>query len=249
MATFVLVPGFWLGAWAWREVTDGLRAAGHDVHPLTLTGLAERAHLAGPDVDLETHTTDIVRLIEVEDLRDVVLVGHSGGGMPVEQAADRIPERLARVVYLDSGPLPDGVAQFDTNPPEEQERLRTLIGDGHLVPPPAWDPAEDPTNLAGLDDEILDLLRRRATGQPLRTATDPVRLSGCGTVPTALIACTFPVELVRDMIEQGNPFFAGLTGADLYGLPTGHWPMFSEPKGLTDLLDRIGRKVPTDTSR
>ncbi|MBF9128980.1 alpha/beta hydrolase [Plantactinospora sp. S1510] len=249
MATFVLVPGFWLGAWAWREVTDGLRAAGHDVHPLTLTGLAERAHLAGPDVDLDTHTTDIVRLIETEDLREVVLVGHSGGGMPVEQAADRIPERLARVVYLDSGPLPDGVAQFDTHPPQEQERLRALIGDGHLVPPPAWDPTEDPTNLAGLDDEFLDLLRRRATGQPLGSATRPVRLSGGGTVPTALIACTFPVELVRRMIEEGNPFFAGLTGADLYGLPTGHWPMFSEPKGLTELLDRIGRKVPADVPR
>jgi len=243
MATFVLVPGFWLGAWAWREVTTSLRAAGHEVHPLTLTGVADRAHLAGPDVDLDTHTTDIVRLIETEDLRDVVLVGHSGGGMPVAQAADRIPDRLARVVYVDSGPLPDGVAQFDTNPPEEQERLRALIGDGHLLPPPAWDPADDPANLAGLDDEILDLLRARTTGQPLRTATDPVRRTGGRPVPTALIACTFPVEVVRDMIAQGHPFFAGLAGGDLYGLPTGHWPMFSEPKRLAELLDRIGREA------
>ncbi|MFD0823481.1 alpha/beta fold hydrolase, partial [Micromonospora zhanjiangensis] len=162
MATFVLVPGFWLGAWAWREVTAGLRAHGHEVHPLTLTGVADRAHLAGPEVGLKTHTEDIVRVVETEELRDVVLVGHSGGGMPVAQVADRIPDRLARVVYLDSGPLPDGTAQFDVNPPEEQDRLRGLIGAGHLLPPPAWDPAADPRNLAGLDADTLALLRRRA---------------------------------------------------------------------------------------
>ncbi|AVT31897.1 esterase [Plantactinospora sp. BC1] len=244
MATYVLVPGFWLGAWAWREVTEGLRAAGHRAYPMTLTGLADRAHLAGPDVGLETHTADIVGLVEAEELHDVVLVGHSGGGMPVQQAADRLPDRIARVVYLDSGPLPEGTAQFDTNPPEEQARLRALIGDGHLLPPPEWAPATDP-NLAGLDDTALDLLRRRATAEPLRAATDPVTLPHGGTVPAALIACTFPVETVRQMVAQGHPFFAGLVGADLYGLPTGHWPMFSESKRLTELLDRIGRALPT----
>ncbi|MFI6780551.1 alpha/beta fold hydrolase [Micromonospora sp. NPDC050276] len=140
MATFVLVPGFWLGAWAWREVTLALRSQGHEVYPMTLTGVAERDHLAGPEVGLDTHTTDIVRLIEVEDLHDVLLVGHSGGGMPVAQAADRVPDRIARVVYVESGPLPDGTAQFDTVPPQEQQRLRAAIGTGHLLPPPAWDP-------------------------------------------------------------------------------------------------------------
>ncbi|GIG92473.1 alpha/beta fold hydrolase [Plantactinospora endophytica] len=244
MATFVLVPGFWLGAWAWREVTEGLRAAGHQVHPLTLTGVADRAHLAGPEIGLATHTADIVRLIETADLHDVVLVGHSGGGMPVQQAADQLPDRIARVVYLESGPLPAGTAQFDTQPPEEQERLRTLVGDGHLLPPPAWDPATDPVNLAGLDDETLNLLRTRTTGQPLRAGTDPVTLPHGGTVPTTLIVCTFPVQTVREMISQGHPFFAGLAGADVHGLPTGHWPMFSEPKRLTELLDGIGRTVP-----
>jgi pimeloyl-ACP methyl ester carboxylesterase len=241
MSTYVLVPGFWLGAWAWREVTAALRANGHDVHPLTLTGVADRSHLARPEVGLDTHTTDIVRLIEVEDLHDVVLVAHSGGGMPAAQAADRIPDRIARVVYVDSGPLPDGTAQFDANPPEEQERLRTLIGDGHLLPPPSWQPEADPANLAGLDRATLELLRTRATAEPLHAATDPVRRTGGRPVPTALVACTFPLEVVRDLIAQGHPFFAGLAGGDLYGLPTGHWPMFSEPKRLAELLDTIGR--------
>ncbi|MFI5927910.1 alpha/beta fold hydrolase [Micromonospora sp. NPDC051543] len=241
MATFVLVPGFWLGAWAWREVTGLLRAQGHDVHPLTLTGVAERHHLAGPQVTLGTHTTDIVRLIEVEDLRDVLLVGHSGGGMPVTQAADLVPDRIARVIYVESGPLPDGTAQFDTVPPQEQQRLRAAIGDGHLLPPPAWDPAADPTNLAGLDESTLSLLRERSTGQPLRTATDPVRRTGGRPVPTALVASTFPLTVVREMIAQRHPFFTGLADGPLYELPTGHWPMLSEPKALADVLDLIAR--------
>ncbi|WP_435206372.1 alpha/beta fold hydrolase [Micromonospora sp. bgisy143] len=241
MATFVLVPGFWLGAWAWRDVTLALRAQGHEVYPMTLTGLAERDHLAGPEVDLQTHTTDIVRLIEVEDLHDVLLVGHSGGGMPVAQAADRIPDRIARVVYVESGPLPDGTAQFDTVPPEEQQRLRALIGNGHLLPPPAWDPTADPTNLAGLDEQALTLLRARSTPQPLRTATDPVRRTGGRPVPTALVASTFPLSVVEQMIAQRHPLFTGLTGGRLFELPTGHWPMLSEPKALADVLDLIAR--------
>ncbi|MFF5056874.1 alpha/beta fold hydrolase [Micromonospora sp. NPDC000663] len=241
MATFVLVPGFWLGAWAWREVTGLLRAQGHDVYPMTLTGLAERDHLAGPEVSLETHTTDIVRLIEVEDLHDVLLVGHSGGGMPVAQAADRIPQRVARVVYVESGPLPDGTAQFDTVPPPEQQRLREAIGDGHLLPPPAWDPVADPSNLAGLDEATLAVLRFRATPQPLRTATDPVRRTGGRPVPTALVASTFPLSVVREMIDEGHPFFTGLADGQLFELPTGHWPMLSEPKALADVLDAAAR--------
>lgn len=241
MATFVLVPGFWLGAWAWRDVTATLRAQGHDVHPMTLTGVAERDHLAGPEVSLETHTLDIVRLIEVEDLHDVLLVGHSGGGMPATQAADRIPDRIARVVYVESGPLPDGTAQFDTVPPEEQQHLRAAIGDGHLLPPPAWDPAADPTNLAGLDEPTLALLRARATPQPLRAATDAVRRTGGRPVPTALVASTFPLAVVEQMIGEGHPYFTGLAGGQLFALPTGHWPMLSEPKALADVLDAAAR--------
>jgi pimeloyl-ACP methyl ester carboxylesterase len=241
MATFVLVPGFWLGGWAWREVTADLRGRGHEVYPMTLTGVAERDHLAGPEVGLETHTRDIVRLLEVEDLRDVLLVGHSGGGLPVAQAADRAPDRISRVIYVESGPLPDGVSQFDSNEPEEQERLRETIGDGHLLPPPDWDPASDRQNLAGLDDTTLALLRARATPHPLRAATDPVRRTGGRAVPTALVASTFPLDVVEQMIAQGHPFFAGLAGGQLHALPTGHWPMLSEPKALADVLDRIAR--------
>ncbi|BCB74260.1 hypothetical protein GCM10022251_73460 [Phytohabitans flavus] len=240
MTTFVLIPGFWIGAWAWDEVATSLRAAGHRVHQVTLTGVAEKAHLATPDTDLETHTVDVLRLIEEQDLHDVVLVGHSGGGMPVTQVADRIPERVKRVVYVDSGPLPNGVSQFDTNEPAEQERLRAEIGDGHLLPVRDWDPAADPVLLAGLDEAALATLRERSTPHPLGAATQPVRRTGAAdALPVALVACVFPIEQVEAMVAAGHPFFAAFQGGEIRGLSTGHWPMLSEPKRLAEILDEL----------
>jgi pimeloyl-ACP methyl ester carboxylesterase len=242
MATMVLVPGAWLGAWAWREVAAGLRAAGHEVYPLTLTGVADRSHLAGPGVDLDTQATDVVRLIEAEELRDVVLVGHSHGGIVAAAAADRIPDRLARVVYVDSGPLPNGTAEFEMWPEEEQRRVRAHAETDGLLPPRDWDQAADPQNLAGLGEDALAALRRRSTPQPVAPVTQPMDRAGDPfAVPATLLACTFPIEQVRAMRAAGHPFFALLAGADLVGLPTGHWPMFSEPARLTELLDEIGR--------
>src|SRR4051794_40381551 len=95
MATFVIVHGAWGGGWGWREVATALRAAGHEVFTPTLTGLGERAHLARPETDLTTHVRDVVGVLECEDLRDVLLVGHSYGGMVITGAADRAPDRLA----------------------------------------------------------------------------------------------------------------------------------------------------------
>jgi pimeloyl-ACP methyl ester carboxylesterase len=108
MATIVLVPGAWLGGWVWQGVARDLRQRGHVVYPVTLTGLADRVHLARPDVDLETHITDVINLIEYEDLHDVSLLCHSYSGVVITGVADRIPERLAQVIYLDSAPFVDG---------------------------------------------------------------------------------------------------------------------------------------------
>ena len=128
MATFVLVHGAWHGGWCWRRVVPLLRGVGHEVYAPTLTGLGERAHLARPDVDLETHIQDVVNVLEYEDLRDVTLAGHSGGGIAVAGVADRVPERIARVVYVDSAPLPDGFGQIDTNPPEARAFVELPTG-------------------------------------------------------------------------------------------------------------------------
>lgn len=242
MTDIVLVPGMWLGAWAWEAVTEPLRAAGHRVHPVTLTGVAERAGEPGAAAaDLDTHTDELVELLIEKDLRDVLLVGHSYGGFPVTAAADRLPERIARVVYVDSGPVPDGVAQFDLNEPDEQARLRaTLVGGGALLPPPPWDPEQDPVLQAGLAEPALTWLRERSTPHPFGSATQPIRRpADPPVVPTTLIACLFPLAQVRAMIDSGHPFFAGLAGADLRALPTGHWPMFSEPERLAELLAEL----------
>ncbi|BDM70070.1 hypothetical protein HEK616_35570 [Streptomyces nigrescens] len=245
MAAIVLVPGFWLGAWAWEEVTPALRAAGHDVYPLTLTGLADRAAEATPDVDVYTHVDDIVRLIDDNGLQDVVLVGHSGANLPVTGAADRIPERIARIVYVDAGPLPGGMAVIDFNKPQTQQEWRTQVaekGDGWQLPAPPFDPAADPDNLAGLTTEQLARMAKLATPQPFATATRPLNRP---TVPPAMhrsvIASTFTPEQVRMLADSGNPVFKPMADVDLHHLPTGHWPMFSQPIELASLLDEIAR--------
>ena len=132
MTTYVLVPGFWLGGWAWRDVAADLRGRGHDVHPLSLTGMGERVHLAGPGTDLETHVTDVLNLLRYAELDDVVLVGHSyAGAVVTPSVADRVPERIARLVFVDTGPLPEGMSQSDFGDSTEPV--------GEQIAPPPWD--------------------------------------------------------------------------------------------------------------
>lgn len=245
MATFVLVPGFWLGAWVWAEVGRDLRAAGHAVHPVTLTGLGDRAHLATPDVDLETHTADVIDAVEATGADEIVLVGHSAGGLPVALAADRIASRLAHVVYLDSAPLPDGMRQCDVNPPEVQEAIEKRVaaeGEGWLLPPPAFtDVAEDPVNLRGLSDADLTLLRARSVPQPYATTRQPMHRERRGPVPETLVVCTFPGEQVRRMLADRHPMFAGFgDGLRVAPLDTGHYPMLSRPAGTARILTSLG---------
>jgi pimeloyl-ACP methyl ester carboxylesterase len=133
MATYVLVGGGWLGGWCWQPIARRLREEGHDAYPVTLTGLGERVHLARPEVDLKTHIADVVNLVEFEDLHDVVLLGHSYAALVVTGAADRIPERISQIVYLDAGTFPSGLALIDTFPPEARHHIESQVeelGDG-----------------------------------------------------------------------------------------------------------------------
>jgi pimeloyl-ACP methyl ester carboxylesterase len=244
MTTFVLVPGAWLGGWAWDRVTGELEAAGHTVFPVTLPGLAERAEEGGSGTDLEAHIDDVVALLDQHDLNGVILAGHSYAGIVVTGVADRRPDRVARVVYVDSGPAPDGVASAEFQPADVQEATRREVdetGDGWRLTPARFDPVDDGGVLAGLNTEDLALLRGRATDHPYATMTQPLRLTGIGqAVPRTAICCTFAVEQVRALIESGHPFFAELEDAELLALPTGHWPMLSEPVALAAMLQQVG---------
>jgi pimeloyl-ACP methyl ester carboxylesterase len=244
MTSYVLIPGFWIGAWAWRPVTDALRARGHDVHALSLTGLAERAHLARRDTDLDTHVTDVTNLLRYEDLHDVVLVGHSyAGAVVITSAAERMPERIAKLVFVDSGPLPDGMSQSDFAGPDDRARNAELVarvGDGWLLPPPPWE--ELAADVADLDPAVLATLTERSVPQPWATAISPVRLTGSWEkLPRLGIMSSFTGAQARGMAASA-PGLRHMDGEQWHyeDLPTWHWPMFTRAGELADILHRAG---------
>jgi pimeloyl-ACP methyl ester carboxylesterase len=244
----VLVPGACLGGWAWRDVAARLRSLGHDVYPVTLTGLGERAHLATRDVDLDTHIADVVGVLDAEDLNDAVLVGHSYAGVVVTGAADRRPERLDALVYLDCSPLPDGMSIADVQTPEQRELQRAALVDGWLWPVPDRDTLSRGLfgSTAGLKDHHFAAIEQRGTPQPYATFTTPLRLAHPRPpgVRRAAIFCTeggFSVAAIRALLEQGDPrasLFAD-EDWDLRELPTGHWAMFSAPEQVADVLHEL----------
>ncbi len=249
----MLVPGACLGGWVWRNVTRQLRAMGHDVYPVTLTGLGERVHLAHPGIDLETHVADVVNLLAYNALEDVVLVGHSYAGIVIRAVADRVPQRLNAVVYLDTSPLPDGMAIADVQSPQQRELQRLAVaaqGDGWRWPVPDHDALATGTfgSISGLSEENLQLLTRLATPQPYATMTSPLHLEhgDVAAVRRVAIFCAaggIDIAHLRKLIARGDPRAAPFADADwqLHDLPTGHWPMLSLPGPLADLLGEIAR--------
>lgn len=235
MTTFVIVHGAWSGAHAWRWVRPLLRSAGHEVFTPSLTGLGERAHLASPAVDLETHVRDVVGTLEFEDLRDVVLVGHSYGGPVITGVVDRAPERVAHLVYLDAEVPREGEAEIDLMPSEERsayEEAAALRGDGWRIPPPVPDPLP-----AALDPDVRWTLSRMVP-QPLRTFTQPLHLTAAAPpVRRTYVWHTdgkqgqdLPdhVQRIRDDGDWG-----------FVELAAGHAAHVTAPRELADLLMRL----------
>ena len=237
MTAFVLVPGAWIGGWAWQRVARRLRAAGHDAYAVTLTGLGERVHLASPAVNLDTHITDVVNLLEYEQLRHVVLVGHSYAAIVVDGVADRAGVRVEHLVYLDSAPLADGQRHLDFYGPEEAEQLRRQVkerGDGWRLPYPGFEQLGPPPMLEGLSAEGRALLDERSTPQPFGSYEQPLRHRG-GPIRyrRAVIACNG-----FRFIEQMAPQMAAFLTPEWrrHDLQTGHWPMLSAPDALAETL-------------
>jgi pimeloyl-ACP methyl ester carboxylesterase len=219
----ILVPGFWLDASSWSEVTPPLVAAGHRVHPLTLPGL-ESADAPRAGIGLRTHIDAVVAAVDRVDT-PVVLVGHSGGGAIIHGAVDARPDRVARAIYVDSGPLGDGGVVNDQLP-----------ADGDEVPLPPWEFFED-EDLVDLDEELRSAFRARAVPEPKGVAYDQQRLHDDRRydVPATVIACEFPTSVLLEWIAAEQPYVAELArirDVEYLDLPTGHWPQFTRPAEL-----------------
>jgi pimeloyl-ACP methyl ester carboxylesterase len=222
----ILIPGFWLDASSWEEVVPALERAGHRAHALTLPGMDSKdADRSG--ITLRDHVDAVVEIIDSFDpvVSKVVLVGHSGGGAIAYAATDARPDRVARVVYVDSGPLGDGGVINDELPSENGE-----------VPLPDWAVFDD-EDLIDLDDKLRAAFRERAIPTPIHVASDPQRLSDERRydVPVTVIACEFPSEVLRRWMEQGHPYvreLAKIHDVEYVDLPTGHWPQFTRPEDL-----------------
>jgi pimeloyl-ACP methyl ester carboxylesterase len=225
----VLVPGFWLGAWAWDEVVVSLRAEGHDVTPLTLPGL-ESVDVDRSSVTFADHVDAISEAVRAAG-RPVVLAVHSAAGNPGYAVTDRVPELIAAMVYVDSGP---GKGPLDPD------------FDAVEKPLPSPEELRNEENLDGLTEEHLATLRRRAVPEPgaaIREGaelTNPARLD----VPTTAICTGFTSKQYQDGVKEGYPFLAGfaeLRDVTWVDLPTSHWPMWSRPQDLARILADVAR--------
>jgi pimeloyl-ACP methyl ester carboxylesterase len=234
--TYVLVHGAWHGGWCWVRVADRLRAAGHRVFAPTCTGLGERAHLLARSVDLETFTRDVVGTIECEELDDVILVGHSFGGNPISGAADRLPQRIRHLVYLDSLMLENGESPFDRLPPDIVAARMKAAEDatgGLGIPPPA------PEAFAVTEPADIAWLKRRLTPHPIGTYLSPLRLNGPvgNGLPCTYVAC---VEPIYGPLEASRAWVTRQAGWTWREIATGHDAMVTAPEELARLLQTIG---------
>jgi pimeloyl-ACP methyl ester carboxylesterase len=236
MATYVLVHGGGHGGWCYQRVARMLQAAGHVVYAPTLSGLADRSHLLSPAIDLDTHITDVVGLLFYEDLRDVILVGHSYGGMVITGIADRAADRVSRLVYLDAANPVNGQSLVDVaGPVIESVRPMGEVVDGVelvLLPAPgaaAFYGVTDVDDLAWMD--------ARLTGHPWKCFEQKLELTNedaLRAIPQFHIVCTSTLA-TRD---RGLMDRARREGR-LWEVDTGHDLMITEPKVVADTLVEI----------
>lgn len=233
MVRFVLVPGAWLGAWAWKEVTPLLEKEGHSAYPATLTGMGERVHLATKDLGMETAIQDVLNVIKYNDLDDFVLVGHSFAGKVVAAVADRVHQKVEKVIYVDAF---------------RPEKVRTPQG-GFDPTREFGSPPQGGTAIP-LTEEIIDRIGKdvrgsnrkwimsMATPWPIRLATDPITLSkNYDEVKEAYVFCSLSGDPVDEIIAGK---WGKLEGP--YNLiETAHWPMITKPEELAKDLVSLAK--------
>jgi pimeloyl-ACP methyl ester carboxylesterase len=231
MGTIVVVHGAWGGAWAWRKMREPLRKLGHELFGPTLTGLGDRAHLLTPQAGLGMHIADVVAAIEFEDLADIMLVGHSYGGMVATGVANRLPGRIANLVYLDAFVPRDGECVYDLLPPAMVEQTKQRIADDgwRLMPSPL------PADTAEDDRKWME---KRRLPQAILTHAERISLDPAAAVPPrSYIYCTRtgPHDVFGPFARQAksDPSWR------YYEIDASHGPHVTAPAELTALLDRI----------
>jgi pimeloyl-ACP methyl ester carboxylesterase len=229
-APIVLVPGFWLGAWAWDEVAEALRADGFDVTALTLPGL-ESADADRSKVRFADHVDAICEAVQAAGAPAVLAV-HSGTGATGYAASDRIPERIAAMVYVDSGPA--------TGPLDS--------GFEGVEMPLVWEEIEAEENLDGLSDEQKETFRERALPEPGAAVREGAELTNEARLdlPTTAICTGFTSEQYKDAVKEGQTWlggFAELRDITWVDLPTSHWPMWSRPRELAQIIGDVAKTV------
>lgn len=227
--TILLIPGHWLGAWAWDEVVEHLTTAGRRAVPMTLPGLDGTDHArASRTLDDQAAAIDLVLdRSGASAERPVVVVAHSGANAPLSLVLDRRPELVDRVVWVDSGPVAPGTV-LAPNAPDE-------------LPLPPFEVLGEQASLAGLSSDVLERFRARAVPEPGPVLRQPVELTNDARlrVPTTLVCCSIPGARMMDLARAGHPMFAEvarLEHVDVVDLPTGHWPMWSRPDDLAGLI-------------
>ena len=231
--TFVLVHGGFHGGWCWASVATRLRARGHAVFTPTQTGCGERSHLLSKSITLATFVDDVANVLKWEDLSSVVLVGHSFGGSTISGVADRMPERIRQLIYLDAVILENGQTMFGLLGREVvAARMKAAEASGgvSIEPPP-------PSTFGIRDEAQARFVQARLTSHPLGTYTSALTLANPVTngVPAVYVQCTDPVfaglQPTRDWVKAN-----GMKTVEIH---TGHDAMITAPELLTDLLDKL----------
>ena len=235
MARYVLVHGGGHGGWCYQPVARLIRAQGHEVYTPTLTGLGEREHLMSPTIDLETHITDVAKVLQFEELTDVILVGHSYGGMVISGVADRVPERIRNLVFLDAAMPQNGQSLVDhAGPFMLAARSRSRVVNGiELV----LFPGEDPMGFFGVKDpEQIAWMKPKLTPHPWKCFEQKLVLkneAAMRKIPQSIIVCS------SHMNDQARAGLKALSNGRFWEIDTGHDLMITEPQKVADALLEI----------
>jgi pimeloyl-ACP methyl ester carboxylesterase len=232
MAAILVAHGAWSAGWAWKKMRPLMRQRGHEFYTPTYTGIGERSHLANPDINLDTHIADLLNVIELEDLRDFVLIGHSYGGMVATGVADRAAERIAQLIYLDAFVPRDGESLLGLLPSDIAARMREAVrtaGEGWKVPPNPMPPDTPQAD--------LDWAMPRRVMQPVKCFEQPIRLTGAvEKLPRTYIYCTRtpPGDVFGQFARRAKS-----EGWRYLEIDSSHNPHITMPQEFAALLERI----------